>query len=81
MALLEDEKGQQSRRTARMTYAYRPEEAAWVDAWVLSDQEFKERRIAGFRRMLKEEWHTGARQEGASEADFGHAADHQGGTN
>src|SRR5262249_33716043 len=46
MAMLNDEKAHVWRRTP-LTYAYKPDEAAWVDAWVLSDEGYKERRIAG----------------------------------
>jgi hypothetical protein len=49
--LLTDEKYIKLRRTP--AYAYRPDEKAWIDAWVLADQAVQEESAARLREAIK----------------------------
>ncbi|MGD0567056.1 MAG: hypothetical protein ABSA78_01525 [Candidatus Sulfotelmatobacter sp.] len=52
MSLLTDEKYMRLRRTP--TYAYRPKEKAWVDAWVLADEKTLEENAAILRKAIND---------------------------
>jgi hypothetical protein len=51
--LLTDEEHIALRRTS-LTYAYHPDENAWVDAWVLADQAVREQNAARLREWIKD---------------------------